>query len=182
MVLCWNGTCAGSLTNCKKPELQQSSACAVREMVHCETDGSCRANINQCPTGIICPISKPVKCWDASCKESIGKCPEYQTCPLGSIECPDGTCTTNKVCGTHITCSNEEPYKCYDNTCRANPNDCPSMPECQGAVPILCWDGTCVKDRSDCIPPDICSFNTRVIMTSNRILRSSLWTRNHCRT
>ena len=170
-VLCWDGNCAKELSACKKPSTEQMSSCSVREMVRCETDGSCRMNINQCPTGIICPISKPVKCWDASCKESIGKCPAFQPCPPGSMECPDGTCT-NKACGTHITCSNDAPYKCYDNTCKSNPNDCPTMPDCLGESPILCWDGTCVKNRIDCLPQDNCNINESIKCPNNMCKRS----------
>ncbi|MCP3681538.1 MAG: hypothetical protein GY861_02515 [bacterium] len=166
-VVCWDGNCISDISKCKKPETEQNSSCTVVDMIRCETDGSCRLSINQCPTGIICPISKPVKCWDQSCKESLDKCPAFKSCPEGTKECPDGTCSTNKVCGTHITCSNDSPYRCYDNTCRANPNDCPTMPECPGDKPILCWDGTCVKNRSDCTPPDYCPFNESVKCPNN---------------
>ena len=152
-VKCWDGNCALK-GKCKQPNEGQSYTCGELSLVLCAYDYSCKADISLCPTGMICPVSKPVKCWDGSCKESIHLCPEFQECPVGMTSCPDGSCTSGS-CGTHITCSKEAPFKCYDNTCKRNPEDCPEQPNCPSETPILCWDGRCLSERGDCTSPTI---------------------------
>ena len=149
---CWDGNCAlkGS---CLKKEVKK--ICDLNSEILCQYDFSCAAEIDSCPTGIICPIEKPVKCWDNSCRDSIENCPEYQKCPSGLNECPDGSCAIGQ-CGTHIKCSDDAPYKCFDNTCRRNPNDCPTQPSCPKETPILCWDGRCLAERGECLSPSKC--------------------------
>ena len=154
---CYNGLCKpiGECYNITDNIQSISSTCNDENKVLCNFDFSCRSDISSCPTGIICPVDKPVRCWDNSCKENIAQCPEYQSCPKNMIECPDGSCAMDK-CGTHITCSIDAPYRCYDNTCKKNPEDCPTFPSCPSDKPILCWDGRCLSDRGDCISPSVC--------------------------
>ena len=154
---CYNGICMpiGECYNITDNITSISSTCNDDNKVLCNFDFSCRNDISSCPTGIICPVDRPVKCWDNSCKENINQCPDYQTCPKDMKECPDGSCTIDK-CGTHITCSVDAPYRCYDNTCKKNPEDCPTMPSCPSDKPILCWDGRCLADRGECITPSLC--------------------------
>ena len=154
---CYNGLCKpiGKCYNLTDSIDSISSTCEDENKVLCNFDFSCRKDISSCPTGIICPVDRPVKCWDNSCKENLAQCPAYQECPDNMIECPDGSCTINK-CGTHITCSVDAPYRCYDNTCKKNPKDCPAMPSCPSDKPILCWDGRCLSDRGECLSPSEC--------------------------
>ena len=157
---CFNGFCRpiGECYNITENIETISSTCNDDNKILCNFDFSCRNDISSCPTGIICPVDKPVKCWDSSCKENINQCPEFKKCPNNMKECPDGSCAINK-CGTHITCSVDAPYRCYDNTCKINPEDCPKMPSCPSDKPILCWDGRCLSDRGDCLSPSECSNN-----------------------
>ena len=147
---CYNGNCALKGTCFDKPV---SSVCDLNNEVLCQFDYSCASEIDSCPTGIICPIEKPVKCWDNSCRDSIENCPQYQKCPSGLTECPDGSCAIGNDCGTHIKCSDDAPYRCFDNTCRRNPDDCPTQPSCPEETPILCWDGRCLAERGECLSP-----------------------------
>ena len=159
---CFNGLCKprGECYNITD-NTGTSTICNDDNKVLCNFDFSCRNDISSCPTGIICPADRPVKCWDNSCKENINQCPEYKKCPDNMNECPDGSCAINK-CGTHITCSVDAPYRCYDNTCKNNPEDCPKMPSCPSDKPILCWDGRCLADRGECLSPSECETNTPV--------------------
>ena len=142
------------------------------EQVLCQFDFSCASDINSCPTGIICPIDKPVKCWDNSCSNSVESCPAFQNCPSGLTDCPDGSCGLNGDCGKHITCSVEAPYRCFDNTCRRNPEDCPPQPSCPCDTPILCWDGRCLTERGECLSPSGCD-NKSYIKCPNGICANS---------
>jgi hypothetical protein len=181
LVRCSDGTCQTSILLCPSVKtcpadrvLSYSGLCKKEnektgsskekcsgEQVLCQFDYSCASSIELCPTGIICPSDRPVRCWDMSCAATLSACPKYQECPTGTIPCPDGSCTTEK-CGTHITCSKDAPYRCFDNTCRVNPEDCPKMPACPLDAPILCWDGRCLAERSECQPPKGCSTNSPI--------------------
>lgn len=174
LVRCSDGTCSPSKLLC--PTLITNSKCSdgkVRcndgrcdeidkcknvstcpgDEVRCAMDNTCKASIYDCPTGLICPTSRPVKCWDGSCKESFINCPNYVECPKPLFSCPDGSCSKSEVCGTQITCSMEAPYKCWDNTCKSNPDDCPEMGNCPPDKPFFCWDGICYKKREKCLSP-----------------------------
>ena len=168
MIKCSNEICSNSLEDCYKTySNSEQSLCSDPLKVRCAVDNSCVDNIENCPTGIICPLSIPVKCWDGSCKENINNCPAFYPCPIGMIECPDGTCTADK-CGTLITCSKDSPYKCYDNTCRKNPKDCPTIKQCSSDRPYFCWDGSCYRKREECQPPKACNANTPVRCSDNQ--------------
>ena len=149
---CYNGNCAPKGT-CFAKEV--AKVCDLNNEVLCQFDYSCASDIDSCPTGIICPIEKPVRCWDNSCRDSMENCPAYQKCPSGLKECPDGSCAIGS-CGTHIKCSDDAPYRCFDNTCRRNPDDCPAQPSCPEETPILCWDGRCLAERGECLSPTKC--------------------------
>jgi hypothetical protein len=151
---CWNGICKPKGT-CKINLANENPLCDLEKEILCPFDYSCATKIDNCPTGIICPVDKPVKCWDNSCRDSVENCPEFQNCPLGLTECPDGSCGLG-TCGTHITCSAAAPYRCFDNTCRRNPEDCPAQPSCPAETPILCWDGRCLAERGECLSPSVC--------------------------
>ena len=151
---CWDGNCKLKGT-CFKNEEVANSLCDEESEVLCQFDFSCAKEIDNCPTGIICPLDKPVKCWDNSCRDSVENCPDFQNCPLGLKECPDGSCGLGS-CGTHITCSVNAPFRCFDNTCRKNPEDCPPQPSCPSETPILCWDGRCLAERGECLSPSLC--------------------------
>jgi len=177
MVLCFNGICASNNEDCSKIEANKANTCSNGK-IRCDYDGTCRDDINDCPTGVICPVEKPVRCWDNSCKENVFKCSVFKKCPKNSIECPNGTCLikvntkdnniNSSTCGTLITCSFEAPFKCRDNTCKRNPNDCDNLEECPFDKPILCWDGSCVASRIECIGDESCSPNTPVKCPDNQ--------------
>ena len=149
---CWDGNCVLKGTCLDKTVYK---LCELNDQVLCQFDFSCASELDSCPTGIICPIDKPVKCWDNSCRDSLENCPAFQHCPSGLKECPDGSCGIGK-CGVHIKCSDDAPYRCFDNTCRRNPQDCPTQPSCPGETPILCWDGRCLAERGECLAPSSC--------------------------
>ena len=151
---CWNGNCKPKGT-CFNNKNEKYELICDKTQILCQFDFSCATSIDSCPTGIICPIDKPVKCWDNSCRDSVENCPAYQNCPSGLHECPDGSCALGQ-CGTHITCSVDAPYRCFDNTCRRNPEDCPTQPSCPSETPILCWDGRCLAERGECLSPSLC--------------------------
>ena len=170
---CATGICAIKGTcYSKQKEHKKIIACDTNNEIVCQFDFSCATDIDSCPTGIICPIEKPVKCWDNSCRDSIENCPEYQHCPSGLTECPDGSCSTGE-CGTHIRCSDDAPYRCFDNTCRRNPDDCPTPPSCAEETPILCWDGRCLAERGECLTPEKCDSQTPVRCPNGICAKSS---------
>ena len=166
---CYDGNCA---VRGKCPTEDLKNICDSNSEVLCQFDFSCASEIDSCPTGIICPIEKPVKCWDNSCRDSIENCPEFQNCPPGLTACPDGSCALGR-CGTHIKCSDDAPYRCFDNTCRRNPEDCPSMPECPDETPILCWDGRCLAERGECLAPSKCDILNPVKCPNGLCVKSS---------
>ena len=178
MVLCWDGNCSNNFKECKKPVGSQINSCADVNKIKCEYDSSCRNIIYDCPTAMICPVEKPVKCWDNSCKENIFNCPQFEKCPDKFIECPNGSCkfksngNQDAQCGTLITCSWDAPFKCNDNTCRRNPKDCIKQENCSSLKPILCWDGTCVANRLECLSPGECPSNTSVRCPDNQCRKS----------
>ena len=152
---CWDGNCKLKGT-CLEKQNTVNYFCDIGNEILCQFDFSCAREIDNCPTGIICPLDKPVKCWDNSCRDSVENCPKFQNCPLGLNECPDGSCGLGS-CATHITCSVDAPYRCFDNTCRKNPEDCPAQPSCPSETPILCWDGRCLAERGECLSPSPCA-------------------------
>ena len=147
-IRCWDNTCADDLATCPSLEIY-SEVCSMTAPLRCP-DGSCRANLNDCPTQIICPLDRPVKCDDGTCKQSNSLCALNTQCPAGVKRCPDGSCAQNQKCGTPITCSEQAPFLCYDNTCKIDPRDCPVMPICSDLAKILCPDGSCVSQRILC--------------------------------
>ena len=151
---CWDGNCVPH-GDCDQLSSGQDPLCYTTGQLLCQFDFSCVENIKYCATGIVCPVDKPVRCWDNSCREQAANCPEFQNCPSGLTPCPDGSCGLGS-CGTHITCSDEAPFRCFDNTCRQNPEDCPSQPSCSSETPILCWDGRCLAERGECLSPSTC--------------------------
>ena len=151
---CYDGNCKPKGT-CFTNTDANYQVCDPKTEVLCQFDFSCAKDISSCSTGIICPVDKPVKCWDNSCRDSRESCPAYQNCPSGLKSCPDGSCGIGE-CGTHITCSADAPYRCFDNTCRRNPEDCPAQPSCPSETPILCWDGRCLAERGECLAPSAC--------------------------
>lgn len=151
---CWNGNCVKH-GECKDVGMGESTICNAEGDLLCQFDFSCVKDIKNCATGILCPVNKPVRCWDNSCRDSIQNCPAFQKCPSGLTECPDGSCGLGS-CGTHITCSDDAPFRCFDNTCRRNPEDCPEQPSCSSETPILCWDGRCLAERGECLAPTAC--------------------------
>lgn len=162
MILCFNGLCANTLEECFSQQKKKSgTSCLESNKVLCPNSQRCVNHIDDCPTSVICPLNKSVKCWDGSCRESISKCPEYTACPSSMVECPDGSCA-KKNCGTPITCSRDAPFKCLDNTCKRNPNDCPILNDCPPSKPFYCWDGTCNMKREECISMDTCNANAPV--------------------
>ena len=169
MVLCHNGLCAKQHSECfdqRKLSSGSGKGCPKEDDFMCAYSGACVDHIDNCPTATICPVDKPVKCWDSSCRETIKKCPEYISCPDGMIECPDGSCA-KKICGTLITCPRDAPYKCMDNTCKKDPKDCVELKDCPPEKPYFCWNGSCVAKREDCITTDNCGSNSIVKCPDN---------------
>ena len=96
---CFDGNCALKGTCLTDSSREITNICDFSSEVLCQFDFSCASEIDSCPTGIICPIETPVKCWDNSCRDSIENCPPFQHCPSGLKECPDGSCTMEKYYG-----------------------------------------------------------------------------------
>ena len=174
---CYDGNCKLKGTCFKSDDGEDITIGPVcpnfNEQILCQFDFSCASDIDSCPTGIICPIDKPVKCWDNSCRDSVESCPAFQNCPTGLTDCPDGSCGLNGDCGKHITCSVEAPYRCFDNTCRRNPEDCPTQPSCPSDTPILCWDGRCLAERGECLSPSGCDDKSYIKCPNGICAKSS---------
>ena len=158
-VRCWNMGCADTLGQCDYLSATDET-CPSNSPIHCN-DGSCAANILNCPTQTICPKDLPIKCDDGNCRGSLGDCSFNSGCEPGYNRCPDGSCSS-EACGISVTCSSQSPYKCFDGTCRDHPESCPPMPIC-AMDKVLCFDGSCQSSRNLCKPNPICSTSTPVL-------------------
>lgn len=158
-VRCWNMGCADTLSQCDYLSATDET-CPSNFPVHC-VDGSCAANIKNCPTQTICPKDLPIKCDDGNCRGSLGDCSFNSGCEPGFNRCPDGSCSA-QACGVSVTCSIQSPYKCFDGTCRDHPESCPPMPICS-KEDVLCSDGSCQSSRNLCKPNPICSISNPVL-------------------
>lgn len=158
-VRCWNMGCADTLGQCDYLSATDET-CPSNFPVHCN-DGSCTANIINCPTQTICPKDLPIKCDDGNCRGSLLDCSFNSACEPGYTRCPDGSCSS-EACPSSVTCSTQSPYKCFDGTCRDHPESCPPMPVCT-MDKVLCSDGSCQSSRNLCKPNPICPQTTPVL-------------------
>ena len=167
-VKCWDGSCrqfnATQKVDPCPDNLLESASCPKVDFpdttgnIRCP-DGTCAFNMNDCPTGPICPPEFAVLCPDKSCNESLAQCPDFSPCPDTKILCADGTCQRlEENCGRPVTCTAKKPYKCFDQTCRKAPQDCPAVPRCDSETPFLCSDGSCKKARDSCNSVGTCGF------------------------
>ncbi|GAB5372013.1 hypothetical protein AAMO2058_001629400 [Amorphochlora amoebiformis] len=159
---CLDGTCrltCDELSSDNDPNICQTN------QLQCPQSGigiSCREELYDCPTGIVCPISAPVRCMDGRCKESIDQCAlPPTTYSTTEIACPDGSFASSSACGTGITCRGEARYSCWDNTCRRDPKDCPTTPDCAPGL-HLCSDGSCNTSPDLCRPLFSCTNSAPV--------------------
>ena len=167
-VKCWDGSCrqfnATQKVDPCPDNLLESASCPKVDFptttgnIRCP-DGTCAFNMNECPTGPVCPPEFAVLCPDKSCNESLAQCPDFSPCPDTKVLCADGTCQRlEENCGRPVTCTANKPYKCFDQTCRKAPQDCPAVPRCDGEAPFLCSDGSCKKARDSCVSVGTCGF------------------------
>lgn len=153
-------TCAPGFRRCADGTCRAMCAATSKQCepdeVACPQSGhgvACASDINECPLGQVCPVTRPVRCIDASCASSVLACPptpdSYET---PKVPCSDGSFEADpQKCGTPVTCPPAvAPYKCFDDTCRVAPADCPEPPQCPADAPYLCHDGNCEARLWNC--------------------------------
>ncbi len=121
--------------------------------------GACIEEKKICGTQITCPKDY-VKCWDHNCRKDKRDClpPTFCDNPLNPIQCPDGTCVSNRYqCSEIITipCPPDKPLKCPDLKCVKSIQECQEL---NTNCPIgfsLCSDNSC-RISFDLCPADAC--------------------------
>jgi len=99
-------------------------------------DGSCRADVSQCPSVNGCPIvdgTPQQRCADGSCAETAG-------------DCTSASSTNNK-------CPQTLPFRCSNGFCTSSSSACPPdlVPNpCNGTTPFFCASGDCVATSAQC--------------------------------
>ena len=140
---CLDGTCR---LQCPELTGDAPSPCALDE-IQCPQAGigwSCRNSVQDCPTGVVCPPSRPVRCMDVQCAERVEDCPAPPSSWSTKVPCADSSFeAAADSCGAAVTCSGTSSYTCWDGTCRSSPGDCPDTPSCSPSMPYLCPDGSC---------------------------------------
>uniref|UniRef100_A0A0A9WKC5 Uncharacterized protein n=1 Tax=Lygus hesperus TaxID=30085 RepID=A0A0A9WKC5_LYGHE len=72
---CSDGTCIGNASQCPTTERVACKAGTYACPIVNRDTNICVDDLAKCPTEIICPVSKPVRCYDQSCATSIEACP-----------------------------------------------------------------------------------------------------------
>uniref|UniRef100_A0A7S3YVB0 PA14 domain-containing protein n=1 Tax=Lotharella globosa TaxID=91324 RepID=A0A7S3YVB0_9EUKA len=164
---CYDGTCRTTCPEDGADGTPEEIPECPEGMIQCPQAAvgiSCRASLDDCPTGIICPASAPVRCQDQSCAASSAACPKLleENYPDSRYLCPDGSYSTSvDSCGTPVTCLDSAPHACWDGTCRVLPQDCPDFVDCGDA--FQCPDGSCVSLPWSCNPIVSCSVKTKPV-------------------
>eukprot|EP00457_Paulinella_chromatophora_P000013 gb/GEZN01000013.1/.p1 GENE.gb/GEZN01000013.1/~~gb/GEZN01000013.1/.p1 ORF type:complete len:4868 (+),score=291.58 gb/GEZN01000013.1/:91-14694(+) len=164
-VRCLDGTCRTSLAECPTYSIEP---CHVG-YITCPRAGTgipvCATRLENCPTNMVCPIDRQVRCMDSSCAPSTDDCPSIPVYPVNEVTfvpCADGTwATTAFECPKPVTCRvPETPYKCWDGSCRVSPQDCPTPSGCtggyqcpNGACTELPWSADCRPAAVPCVDP-----------------------------
>ena len=153
---CRDGRCA---SGCPEDNSTTTVADCPSGYVRCpqaSTGATCAPKLSQCPTGLVCPPSLPVKCMDNRCAATVSDCaPAFDD--YGSSQACGGNTWqfSATTCGTQVTCPGALPAKCADETCRRVPEDCPASKQCPASRPYACANGNCV------VTPTECSSGTR---------------------
>ena len=117
-------------------------------------DGTCRANIGDCPIAEGCyDLSKPYRCSSGRCAASEAEClgDFVQTCSAGQARCEDGLCRDS--CFAYNGCPLSRPLQCPDGYCGVNIGECSGESSCDNDKPFRCADGTCAASFLDCSRP-----------------------------
>eukprot|EP00457_Paulinella_chromatophora_P000006 gb/GEZN01000006.1/.p1 GENE.gb/GEZN01000006.1/~~gb/GEZN01000006.1/.p1 ORF type:complete len:5009 (-),score=356.70 gb/GEZN01000006.1/:1439-15883(-) len=143
-VRCSDGTCRVSLAACPTSTVTTCDGGFISCPQASIGVPVCATRLENCPTNMICPPDRQVRCMDASCAPSTADCPPIPTYPEvdSLVPCADGTWSilpSNCVAG--FTCSVQAPFKCWDGSCRVSTNDCPVPSGCAGGY--LCPTGVC---------------------------------------
>lgn len=181
-ILCNDGSCQPSSSNCSQPSSSYSSICPPSAPFRCGNN-ACRRRREDCPSNIVCPISHPFKCSDSSCVKDPSSClfaVEASIC--NKFRCPDGSCvTSSSLCPASMVCPASQ-IRCWDSQCVDHLSSCPSLPSssssscpsssllcpsgkcsssfsscpssflCPSSLPIICSDGLCAASASFCSP------------------------------
>jgi fibro-slime domain-containing protein len=163
-VRCLDGTCRKTLDECPNSAV---SVCDAGK-ISCPQAGVgvpvCATTLANCPTNMICPPDKRVRCIDNACAASTADCPaipDYPS-PDSYVPCADGSWVTPSVsCPRPVTCSLDSPIKCWDGSCRVAAGDCPSPETCSGgflcpngACGLVPWALECSPSRPPCADPE----------------------------
>ena len=129
----------------------------------CSFDGSCRNDIDDCPTAPFCPLNIPFYCFNnGQCQVSKSNCPTDNYCPKGMFLCQDGNCSTSGFCGTQKTCTETFPIKCIDGSCRKSPEDCEFF-ECPHENQTMChFTSSCISNYSLCQNVSSCPIDSPI--------------------
>eukprot|EP00808_Paulinella_micropora_P018113 g10196.t1 len=120
-------------------------------------DGSCRASLLDCGTGLTCRPGQ-VKCANGLCQDSLEKCGPALSCPPGRVRCAaDGSCAVVSItCPSTSSCPVNQPVLCPDGgNCRDVLDNCPTkVMECPD---YTCPDRSCAPDARACPTVASCS-------------------------
>ena len=142
---CVDGTCRKT---CPDYSGDSPTPCAENQ-IQCPQSGigfTCvsATSFTDCPQGVSCPASRPVRCVDMTCVEKATDCPAPPASWSSTrVACADGSYESSiDSCGADVTCLDSAPFKCWDATCRASPEDCPAGPTCSSGK-FRCPNGDC---------------------------------------
>lgn len=95
-------------------------------------DHSCHLSINDCNLSTSCPFYQ-VLCNDGTCKDHYEECNNPVVCPSSKpYRCFDNICVSNpQDCNSNVICPADRPYRCYDNICTDNQQECHSLSRCR---------------------------------------------------
>jgi len=132
-------------------------ACPDNANVPC-SDGSCRANANDCPSQPGCP-PEYMLCVDETCALRNSSCPDRGTAPCDFsvfFRCDDFSCVADATqCPTRITCPIVGQIVCPDKKCVDSEMLCGVVPQC-GTGMVLCPDTSCASSYDNCPTGIVC--------------------------
>ena len=164
-IMCLNGLCVQSVSNCPSSiDISSNTSQCANSLYPC-ADGTCAQSPEQCKPLSKCPYGF-VRCKDGSCKIDISYCPLTNTCPYAmSFRCPlNGACSSGPdYCINYQGCPSVFPIKCQNNGICANTiEDCLSYDKnynaangCPQNAKFKCAkNGRCVSKDPNILPED----------------------------
>jgi fibro-slime domain-containing protein len=148
-ILCDDGSCATSLTNCPtssgcpQNQVRCFDGTCVSDFVVCNSttntintcpanapfrcpDGFCSTSTVACPPQIVsanCTGSAPFQCANGYCVSTSTQCPLIYPCDASMERCPDGTCKPIGACPVGSTCPSGS-MRCWNGLCSTTTIGC----------------------------------------------------------